>query len=352
MINLNLAYFLAISIGLLVTLIITPLVIKISTYFKILDQPDLIGRKIHKKPTPLLGGWAIFLAVFIVVFIFKIFGWADFSNISNSFILAVAIGGLLIMIGGTLDDIYNLKPWQQIIWPLLAATLVLIVGIKITYITNPLGGPFNAIIYLTPFWGLLISFIWLMGLMYTTKLLDGLDGLVTGIASVTALMIFILSLDWDVYLSATGVWALAFLGASIGFLFFNFYPAKIFLGEGGSIFMGFMLGVLSIVSGSKIATTLLVIGIPALDVLWVIVRRILNGESPFSHADRKHLHFRLLDLGLTQRETVLLLYLMAITFGLAGVLSSSLGKLISLIGLILFMSVTVLVIYIKSTKKS
>lgn len=350
MININSAYLWAIIISFLISLILTPLVVRISLYFKILDKPDQGFRKIHKKAIPLLGGWAIFLSVFISIFIFKQFGLADFSNISDNFILAVFCGGLLIMIGGTLDDKFNLKPWQQIIWPLLSAVLVLLVGIKISYITNPFGGSSNAIIYLTPIWGVVLSFIWLMGLMYTTKLLDGLDGLVAGITSVAALMIFVLSLNWDIYLSATSFWAILLFGASLGFLIFNFYPAKIFLGEGGSIFLGFMLGVLSIISGSKIATTLLVIGIPALDVLWVMIRRLVKGQSPFSHADRKHLHFQLLDVGFGHREAVLLLYLIAITFGLVGVLSSSIGKLVSLGGLIIFMFIIILVIYIKSIK--
>jgi len=341
---------LAIILSLAVALVITPLIIRLAWYFKVWDKPGIADRKIHSKNTPLLGGWAIFLAVFITVAVFKFLALADFSNISNNFIWAVFGGGLLIMIGGTLDDKFNLKPGLQIIWPLLATLLVLIVGIKITYITNPVGGPLKAIIYLAPFWGGGLSFLWLMGLMYTTKLLDGLDGLVAGITSIAALMIFILSLNWDIYLSATSIWALALLGASLGFLFFNFYPAKIFLGEGGSIFMGFMLGVLSIISGSKIATTLLVIGIPALDVLWVVVRRLIRGESPFSHADRKHLHFQLLDLGLKHREAVLVLYLMAIIFGWLGILSSSLGKLLSLGGLIIFMFGLVLIIYNRSLR--
>ncbi|MDO8669323.1 MAG: MraY family glycosyltransferase [Candidatus Buchananbacteria bacterium] len=350
MTTINSAYFLAISISLLLALIITPLIIKAAFYFKILDQPDNKDRKIHKKAVPLLGGWAVFLSVFISIFIVKIFALADFYGISNNFILAVFVGGLLIMIGGTLDDKYNLKPWQQIVWPLLAAVLVLWAGIRVSYITNPVGGPTSAIIYLTPIWGTAISFLWLMGLMYTTKLLDGLDGLVSGVTAIAALIIFMLSLNWDIFLSATGVWALLLFGASLGFLVFNFHPAKIFLGEGGSIFMGFMLGVLSIISGSKIATTLLVVGIPALDVLWVIIRRIMGGKSPFSYADNKHLHFQLLNIGLKHREAVLLLYLVAIAFGFLGVLSSSLGKLLSLIGLIIFMSLLILLIYSQSIR--
>ena len=144
--------------------------------------------------------------------------------------------------------------------------------------------------------------------------------------------------------------ALLLLGASSGFLFFNWHPAKIFLGESGSLFMGFMLGVLSIISGSKIATTLLVVGIPALDVLLVMASRIIKRESPFSHADKKHLHFRLLMAGFKHREAVLFLYLLAIIFGLVAVVSGSLGKLIGLIALIALMSVIILVVYKKSSQ--
>ena len=288
------------------------------------------------------------MSVFVALLFFRLSSLANFSKITDLFILAVFLGGFLIILGGSLDDKYHLKPWQQIIWPLLASALVLLADIKITYITNPLGGPANAIIYLTPLVGGVISFVWLMGLMYTTKLLDGLDGLVTGITAIAALMIFLLSLDWDVYLSATSIWSLSLLGASLGFLIFNWQPAKIFLGEGGSIFMGFMLGILSIISGSKIATTLLVIGIPALDVLLVTVSRLIKKQSPFSHADKKHLHFRLLAAGFKHREAVLFLYLIAITFGLLAVWGNSLGKLISLIALLVLTLVIVLIIYKKS----
>lgn len=348
----NPIYFLAFFISFLVSLGLTLLVIRIASNLKIVDQPNLTDRKIHNRAIPLLGGWAIFLSVFISLLFFRLNSLADFSQITDKFILAVFLGGLLIMLGGTLDDKYRLKPWQQIIWPLLASALVLLSGIKITYLTNPLGGPANAIIYLTPLIGGLISFGWLMGLMYTTKLLDGLDGLVTGITAVAALMIFLISLDWDVYLSATGVWSLSLLGASLGFLIFNWQPAKIFLGEGGSIFMGYSLGILSIVSGSKIATTFLVIGIPALDVILVMINRLIKKESPFSHADKRHLHFRLLAAGFGHRQAVLFLYLIAITFGLLAVWGNSLGKLISLMALLILTLIIVLIIYKKSAKNA
>ncbi|OGY44718.1 MAG: hypothetical protein A3B89_01270 [Candidatus Buchananbacteria bacterium RIFCSPHIGHO2_02_FULL_40_13] len=346
----NPIYFLALTISLLMSLALAPLMIKISFHFRILDQPASADRKIHKKDVALLGGWAVFLSVFVPLIIFRWYNLADFSKISDQFIAVVFLAGLLIMIGGTLDDKYRLLPWQQIIWPLLASGLTVLAGIRISYITNPLGTSENAIIYLAPVLGGALSFIWLMAIIYTTKLLDGLDGLVAGITAIAAIMIFALSLDWDLYLSATGIWALLLLGASSGFLFFNWHPAKIFLGESGSLFMGFMLGVLSIISGSKIATTLLVVGIPALDVLLVMASRIIKRESPFSHADKKHLHFRLLMAGFKHREAVLFLYLLAIIFGLVAVVSGSLGKLIGLIALIALMSVIILVVYKKSSQ--
>jgi len=342
-----LTYLSAFFSGLVLALVFTPLVINLAKKFNLVDKPDAAARKVHDHSIPLLGGLAIFLAVFTSLAIFRFLNLADFSNIPDIFLLAIFVSSLLIMIGGFLDDKYNLRPWQQIIWPLLAAVIVIAVGIKITFVTNPLGSPDNLILYLSPVIGIAIAFVWLMGMMYTTKFLDGLDGLASGIAAIAAIMIFLASLNWDIALSATGVGALILLGSTLGFLVFNFQPAKIFLGEGGSIFLGFILGVLSIISGSKITTTLLVLGIPALDVLWVIIQRLIRHESPFSHADKKHLHYQLLSAGFSRRETVLFLYLVALVFGFLGLLSSSFGKLISLLALIVLMMLLVLIIFLQ-----
>jgi len=169
-----------------------------------------------------------------------------------------------------------------------------------------------------------------MGMMYTTKFLDGLDGLVSGVAVIGSIILFLVSLFWDVPLSGTSILCLILGGSSLGFLIWNFHPAKIFLGEGGSTFLGFMLGVLAIISGAKIATALLVMGLPILDVIWVIVRRIFREKkSPFL-ADKKHLHFRLLDAGLNQRQVVLLLYLLTLLFGATAIFQQTFGKLIAL----------------------
>ncbi|HNW09695.1 MAG TPA: MraY family glycosyltransferase [bacterium] len=348
----NLIYGGAFVGSLTLALILVPIVKKLAWQLGIIDRAGTKERKIHSTDKPLLGGLAVFISFFVIIGFIYWNSWGNFSRISGGYLLAIFGGSILIMIGGILDDKFNLKPWQQIIWPLLATLVVLSAGIKIGYVTNPLGGPSNSIIYLIPTVGWLISFAWLMGMMYTTKFLDGLDGLAAGIGIIAALIIFILSLNWDVPLSGTGIMALALAGALAGFLFFNWQPAKIFLGEGGSIYIGFMLGVLSIISGSKIATTLLVVGLPALDVGWVFIQRLVRGESPFSHADRKHLHYRLVDLGFSSQGAVLFLYLLSLTFGATAILAESFGKLIALAVLSGLMAVLALLIYLKSKQKA
>lgn len=296
-----------------------------------------------------MGGTAVFISSFVVIFIVYHFGLANFSKVPLSAILTVFAGSLLLMIGGFLDDKYNLKPKYQIIWPVAAALLMVFAGVRVGYVTNPLGWP-GTIIYLPAIVGGAISFVWLMGMMYTAKFLDGLDGLLSGISAIAALTVFFVSIGWDVPMSATGIWALAIFGSLLGFLIFNWQPAKVFLGEGGSVYLGFILGVLSIISGSKIITTLLVMGIPVLDVLWVIIQRLARKESPFSHADRKHIHYRLVDFGFTKVGAVLFLYLVSLIFALFALSTSGFGKLVDLVIVLMVMVALIVLSYIKTKK--
>jgi UDP-GlcNAc:undecaprenyl-phosphate GlcNAc-1-phosphate transferase len=153
--------------------------------------------------------------------------------------------------------------------------------------------------------------------------------LVTGIAGIGAVVIFLLSLTPQVMQTPTAFLAITLAGALLGFLILNFYPAKIFLGESGSTFAGFMLAVLAIVSGGKIATAVLVMGIPLLDALWVILQRISNKQSIFA-GDRRHLHFRLLDIGFSEPQAVLFLYALSGFFGATALFLQSMGKLVAL----------------------
>ena len=316
-------YFVPLLIAFTISLVLTPLVRKIALLTRIIDAP--VARKIHKKPTPLLGGVALFLSFFITTVIFWIFGYITDSKISDINIIAILAGGFVLIIGGLLDDKYNFKPYQQIPFPIIAAGIIVFSGIKIQFISNPLGG----ILEFSLLAGILLAFFWILGMIYTTKLLDGLDGLVTGVTTIGAFIIFAVSLFWDVPSSGTSVLALILAGASLGFLIFNWHPAKIFLGEGGSVFCGFMLGTLAIISGSKIATALLILGIPILDVFWVIANRIWQGKS-IAKGDNKHLHFRLLDIGLSHRQTVIFLYFLTAAFGVTSLFLHSKGKIIAL----------------------
>lgn len=334
-------YLIPIVTALTLSILFTPITRLVALKLKITDK--VTPEKIHKKETPLLGGVAVFLSFAITSLVLWKLGYLTNQKILDINIIFILISACILILGGILDDIYNLKPQLQIIFPIIAIILVLYSGVKITFVTNPLGGVFEFPAIL----GLVISFFWLLGMIYTTKLLDGLDGLVSGVTTIGAVIIFLVSLTWDVPYSGTSFLALTLAGASLGFLIFNFHPAKIFLGEGGSVLCGFLLGVLSIISGSKIATALLIMGVPILDVAWVILRRMFSG-SKVTRGDTKHLHFRLLNIGLSHRQAVLFLYAITGFFGLTSIFLHSIGKIVALValaGFMIFLALVLVIIY-------
>lgn len=311
------------AITMLLAVGLTFLVLRLAKKLHITDRPDT-ERKFHQGNVPLLGGLAIFLGFFIMLFFVR--GRLLSGDLMPAHWLGFFTGAGWLMLGGFLDDKYNLKPARQFIFPLLAVASVIAGGVGIEKITNPLGG----YIYLGSFSAALIA-VWLLGMMYTTKLLDGLDGLVSGLTAIGSLVIFLFTLTTKYYQPDIALAALILAAASLGFLIFNWHPARIFLGEGGSLFLGYALGVLAVISGGKIAIALLVMGIPILDVAWTIFRRLMAGQNPFKIADRKHLHFRLMETGLTVRRSVVIYYGTAIIFGLCAVFLQSLGKALALI---------------------
>ncbi len=343
--------FFLLAVGL--SAILTPLVKRIAQNKGILDIPSS-SRKIHNKPIPLLGGLAIFLSFLISVIIYIALQKPDFNIVPLKFFLAIIIGGGILIIGGALDDKFNLPPKFSWLFPALASLIIVAsgIGVGIKFISNPFGAPINIghsleIIHWKLEISAIVMWIWIMGMIYTTKFLDGLDGLASGIALIGGATLFALSLTSKINQPITASLAIIFCGSLLGYLFYAFHPASIFLGEGGSTFVGFILGALAIILGAKIATALLVMGIPILDVVWVITRRLWYKNSPFK-ADRQHLHFRLLDVGFNQRQAVLILYGISAVFGFTAVFLQSMGKLVALVILfcvMLFLAISVVMLY-------
>lgn len=307
---------------------LTPLIKVLARRWGVVDRPG--ERKVHTQIVPLLGGWAIGLAFIITVLTTGLMGWLDDGQLSFSVAIPFIMAIIILLIGGSWDDIKNISPLKQFLFPVLAVVIMVGVGLAVDIVTNPLG---RGIIYVNQLaWWLppAVAFFWLLGMTYTTKLLDGLDGLAVSISLVAALVIFVASLNWDIPRSGTALLALALAGVCLGFLPYNWHPAKIFLGEGGSTVLGFILGVLAIISGAKIATAVLVMGLPILDVVWAIIRRTFAGRSPFANADQGHLHHRLLTAGLNQPRAVLTLVVISALFGSLALLQRTAGKLIGL----------------------
>jgi len=323
-------YFYIFLAAFVLSALLTVAVRKIALYFQVVDEPGQVGspsRKIHTQATPLLGGLAIFSSYFIILFLLSDYFFS--GTLRWSHLIGFSVGALIIVAGGVLDDKYNLKSQQQIIFPVLAIVALIWGGVSIEKITNPFGGVLNlhSLFFISPFF----IFLWMMGMMYTTKLLDGVDALVSGLGAIGGFIIFLFTLTTRYYQPDIALAAILLTGVSAGFLVFNWHPAKIFLGEGGSLLVGYILGVLAIISGAKIAIALLVMGIPIMDVAWTIIRRLALGRNPFKTADRRHLHHRLLSLGLSQPLTVGVFYILSLSFGLSGLWLQSRGKFLALL---------------------
>ncbi|MFH1375990.1 MAG: MraY family glycosyltransferase [Patescibacteria group bacterium] len=313
---------------------------KFFPHLGLLDNPEKFG--FRRAPIPYYGGVAIFFAFIISVLVFLPL---------TKEVLGLLAGVTLLAIVAFLDDAYNLPPLLRLFFQIVAAGILILAGVGITHLTNPLGGTFD----LAAFdWNLgiggaeyhftlladLFTVAWVLLLVNSLNWLDGVPGLSSGITGLAALAIFFLAARSGFhYFDQSAVIALAGIlaGAALAFTFFNFPPPKILLGDSGSMLLGFVLAALAIFSGGKVATAALVLGFPLLDALWVILRRIFAGESPFK-GDFGHLHHRLLAAGLSERKTVIAVYLASAAFGsIALFIDNAFGKLIALATLLAVM---------------
>jgi len=315
-------YFLVFFIAAFVSLIATPLAKMLAFKIGAIDVPK-DDRRVHKNPIPRLGGLAIYLGFVVSVVAFVPI---------DSKIIAMLIGGTLIAIMGVVDDIKPLPAKVKLAGQIVCALILVIAGLRIGKFTIPFtGGLFYVGIFSIP-----VTIFWIVGITNTLNLIDGLDGLAAGVATIAAL-----SLSYVAYVhiadngplgittgTTTVMMTLAIAGAAIGFLPYNFNPAKIFMGDTGSLFLGYMLAAISIFGFVKGATAIatvvpvLALGLPIFDTAFAILRRAINGK-PIMQPDKGHLHHRLLSTGMGQKRTVLILYAVSGIFGFSAALIST-----------------------------
>ena len=329
------------GISLCFSYLLTPLMRNIALKKGILSKPG--KRMVHARSIPYLGGLAIYFA-FIITMLVLFYTNQQFSIESLQRLKGLIIGGTLIMLLGLWDDIKNIKPMTKLIGQIAIALLMFTYGFRIEVITNPLS---NGEIHIPLFLSILITLTWIVGLINAINLIDGLDGLAAGVTVIVSGALLFIALFLGNYIT---VFLLAILaGAALGFLKFNFYPAKIFMGDAGSMFIGLVLASVALIESqykSATAAVLLVpitaLAIPIYDTFTAVIRRILKRGSIF-RADKKHLHHRLLSTGLQQRQIVLFLYLVTLYLGVFAFLFVLIPEkyaliLLVLLGLGLFMS--------------
>lgn len=310
----------------------TPLARRLAIRCGAIDRP--VGNKIHLRATPLMGGVAVY-AAFVVTCCFVV--------PLRGPVVGVLIGGLGAVSVGVLDELLTLPPLAHLAGQIGVAVLAIVAGVGfVRHVSVP--GPLTTPgLELPAFVGIAFTIFWLVGMMNTVNFLDGLDGLASGVSAITALLMAIWA--WEAYrdhrflLAPTAhpadfVLPLVLAGVLLGFLPFNWHVAKIFLGDSGSMFLGFSLAAFSIIGPTKLGTALLVLIIPVLDVAWAIVRRQIRGRS-FLSGDKQHVYHRMLDLGLSHTQTVLMLYALCIALGALDLWLLKLQKLLAFVALAL-----------------
>lgn len=325
-------YFIII-VTLILSLIFTPLTIGFANKFGFVDIPK-DNRKIHAKPMPRIGGIAIVISMGIGLFIYWIIT-KDIETIAlNNKFYGYILGAFIISIMGLVDDMVNLRARYKFIFQLLAAIIVFAFGISIDGIKIPFIYSDNIDF---GFLSLPITLIWIIGITNAVNLIDGLDGLAAGISVISAVALLTIFITTSASLEAIVITAVL-VGAVLGFLPFNFNPAKTFMGDVGSNFLGFTLATVSMLGFAKgytliaIIAPILILGVPIFDTLFAMTRRLLAGK-PMLHPDGGHVHHRLLKKGLNQKQAVLILYtitsilcIMAVT-----IISADIYKLLLLI---------------------
>jgi UDP-GlcNAc:undecaprenyl-phosphate GlcNAc-1-phosphate transferase len=304
-------YAIAFLISMIVSIASTPIVKMIAIKYGFVDKPD--NRKVHTSLMPRLGGLAIVIGATAGLL---------YLTPKYMFLIPIMIGGLVVLLIGILDDKYSLSPKVKLLGQLVAACIVVFSGLDIEFISLPF---VEGKIQLGLF-GYVLAIIWIIGVTNAINLIDGLDGLAGGVSAIA--MTSILAMAVINGNTLVIILTVILIGSTLGFLIFNFHPAKIFMGDTGALFLGYSIAVISI-SGLYKSVTLfslivpiIILGIPIFDTLFAIIRRLLNKQK-ISSPDKSHLHHCLLSMGFSHRTTVIIIYCMGIMFGISAIIFSN-----------------------------
>lgn len=329
-----LEYVVPFVIALIVSYALTPSVKKLAIKVGAIDRPD--ARKVHTHVIPRLGGLAIYIG-----FVAAVAGASIVNDVPiRQELLGLLLGCTAIVAVGIWDDICNIPAKVKLVGQIVAAAIPVAFGIQIEWLTNP----FGTLVVLPEFIAVPITIFWIIGFTNTVNLIDGLDGLAAGVAFIASISMFLLAYTMNQVLPAMIIVAMA--GAALGFLQYNFNPAKIFMGDTGSMLLGYTLSVAAVLGLVKTAATValvvpvIALGLPILDTLFAIIRRKMSGV-PIFQPDKGHLHHRLLALGMTQKQAVLVMYCVSILLGAVALFVASVGYQTGIVTVVIVLAVII-----------
>ena len=318
----------------LVSLVLTPVVRRFAIRLDNIDQPE--ERRVNVRPVPRGGGIAVaasflFVAIVGIALNDPLGIFPVPASLDPSELVALLAGGAVATVIGVLDDTFQLRARWQLLGQLALSAFAVVAGVTVTNIANPFGP--GTIILTGPF-AIGFTVVWIVGMINAINFIDGLDGLSSGIALIAAVTLGLISFTTVAGggQPLVGLLCFALAGALLGFLRWNFHPASIFIGTSGVMFVGYTLALLAILGSAKVAVALLVLGVPIIDTFWIIVRRLATGRSPFT-PDRGHIHHRLLDLGLSHGQTVLVIYGLCVLLAVLSFVLSGTGQVYAFMGL-------------------
>ena len=321
---------LALAAAFIISFAATPVVSSFAKKVGAIDIPDK-KRHIHSHPIPRMGGLAIFLGFLLSVLLF--------AKITPQ-VRGILLGAILIVVVGAIDDVMNLNAWLNFCVQIVAAVIAVLSGVIINVVSNPLLITSEQAVTI----GILavpVTILWIVGVTNSVNLIDGLDGLACGVSAIASLTMLVVSLlVSDANINVAVILA-ALCGGCLGFIPYNLNPAKIFMGDTGALLLGYVLATVSVIGMFKFyaivtfVLPVLALAVPLSDTIFAFTRRILHGQSPF-HADRGHFHHKLLDMGLSQKQAVAVLYAVSAILGLAAVLLTSTGIIRVIVAVIAF----------------